>query len=174
MLMKVSRARIFLTTLICVFCISFSVIFIFSVYAKALNTKPLTVDVFTLTKWPLPNKQHSFSMITLPSNAIVNIYQIDKISQLNKKLNQVGVRSFKTCGKEAAIATAQKWIKAHKVAYQRALKGVSKSLQFQIKQIPAIVFDNQYVVLGTLNLNKAYQEYLNYKRKIAAKSRSIV
>lgn len=172
MLMKISRARIFLTTLICIFCISFSVIFIFSVYAKALDNKPPTVDVFTLTKWPLPDKQRSFSMATLPNDAVVKIYQVDKISQLNDKLNQVGIHSFKLGGKEAAIATAKEWIKAHKAVYQQVIEGVNKSLQFQIKQVPAIVFDNQYIVLGTLDLNKAYGTYLGYQRKIAAKSRS--
>jgi len=170
--MKVSKARVFLTTLMCVLCISFSVISVFSVYAKSLDKKPPAVDVFTLTKWSLPDRQRSFSMTTLPGDTIVNIYPVDKISQLNIELNKVVMHSFEINGKEAAIATAKEWIKAHKAVYQQAIEGVNKSLQFQIKKLPAVVFDNQYIVLGTLDLNKAYEAYLGYQRKIAAKSRS--
>lgn len=168
------QINIFLLVLACLL----SSFFVSSVYADNLNNtddNQLTVDVFTLTKLPLPNKQHSLSMTTLPANVIVNVYQIDKIFQLNDQLNRVGVHSFEISGKEAAIATAKAWIEEHRDVYQQFIEGLNKSLQFNIQQVPAIVFsdkfsnkdDNQYVVLGTLDLNLAYESYLDFQRKIS-------
>ncbi len=122
---------------------------------------PLTVDVFTLTNGAI---QKSFSMDSLPKETIINIYDLDQVELLNNALNKKITRIYQIEGQGAAVNAAKKQIMTNKITYKHIAEGFNKALLFHIKKIPAIVFNGGYKVLGTTNLDEAYEIYKSNQR----------
>ena len=121
-------------------------------------TEALTVDVFTTTTLGV---RQSVVLEPLPKTANVNVFKVDQLKQLQDGLNQIVKSTVPTGDNKAFKKTAIKWIALHKKAYKKVASAVQGIYRDKIADIPAIVFNHRYAVLGTTDLNQAYQIYLN-------------
>ncbi len=136
----------------------FIFISLFLLASQAAFADTLTVDVFTTSQLSLT---HSVTLNPLPNNAMVHIFKLDLLTKLQRGLNQSVKSAFAGNDKNAAIKTEKAWVNTHRSAYLNFSTAIQQLYQDHIQEIPAIVFNHCYIVLGTMDLNRAYQLYLN-------------
>lgn len=180
------RFLIFLVGLssLCLFCFVYASVFpVISKPFKATRTSAFEIDVFTLQSQPViqtltQTLTQTFTMKSLPINrkgknkkVILNIYKLDQIVALNQQLNK-GVllisQNKRFEGRDAVIQNVKNYVKKsiyeNQKIYQHNIEGMQKAEQFHLTQLPAIVFNHRFIVLGTTDLNRAseaYEAYLN-------------
>lgn len=122
------------------------------------NVSALTVDVFTTS-----NKVSTKSVVLnpLPKSAIAHVYYIDQLRKLQEGINRKISHGISLHDNARLKQATKKWVNAHKAAYLKMASDIQAIYQDNVTQIPAIVFDHRYTVLGTNDINQAYQFYLN-------------
>lgn len=114
---------------------------------SSAHVNALTITVMTTTAYPIQG--------TMP-NVPVEVYYLDDIHKIISMVN-----------KNPHCIQSQKCIrrffKSHRVQMINALKGIQQAAAMNIRVYPAVIFDDQYVVLGTTNVNKALWCYSRWK-----------
>ncbi len=103
-----------------------------------------TVDVFTLTHYPAPSP-----------NEEVQVFYLNEMLRLEHKLS----RTLSADSKQAE-AEAKQFIQTENISHKespwlKAISGITKAWALGIEKVPAVVFDEQYVVYGTTDLDVA-------------------
>lgn len=107
---------------------------------------------------------HPVNTANITSDVHIEYYKLDQLNLLIKKINQ----AIHNENKENAAAQTKKMIIVYKHAINHAVLGMNLAQKYEIKKIPAIVFDQgKYIVFGQISLQKSFQEYkqwLNQKK----------
>tara|TARA_R110000868_G_scaffold266583_1_gene525836 strand:- start:53596 stop:54033 length:438 start_codon:yes stop_codon:yes gene_type:complete len=129
--------------------------------ASSIVAAPISVDVFTLSQWPI---RQSAVYHALPDTATVTIYQLDSLTVLHHALNDYVKSHYMTLSKEAVAQSAKQWLVQHQSQYQHAAVGLANAQRYHITQLPAMVFNQQALVVGTTDISAAYSAYLDHQR----------
>lgn len=118
---------------------------------------PHTIDVYRLAHMPITG------INTLPETTQINIHDVGAVQQMQKKLS-------KHLSQQPQQAQQQlvHWIKnSHQ--QQKQLAQAWQTLLLlktnHIQQVPALVFDNDAVLLGESDLTRALKHWRSWKQK---------
>ena len=126
---------------------------LFSITAKAQDTVRL-MEVFASVDYPVESKRHS-----------VNVYPIDRISELQKALSH-DLSANPEKAKQQVLKRFQTLGSTQSKALEKASLGLVKAMQYGIDRYPAIVFEGLAVVYGVTDLQAATQQYEQWRKGV--------
>jgi len=135
-----------------------SLFFFIALLLPVTLIQALTVDVFTISALGV---RQSVVLNPLPKTANVHIFKLDKLKQLQNGLNQFVKSSVSEGDNHALKKVTMQWVSSHENDYKKVASTAQGIYRDNITEIPAIIFNHKYSVLGTTDLNQAYQIYLN-------------
>lgn len=124
----------------------------------SITAKPLSVEVFSLGHQVSMN---SAALHPLPNNTEVKLYDVAYFQILQQGLSQAMIDAVILSDEQERMEAAHHWIKAHDLEYQQIANIIQAANEDNINEVPAVVFNHQSIVLGTTDVNLAYQYFLN-------------
>lgn len=128
---------------------------------------PKSVVVITSESRPV-RRSHYVSELLQQRNVDFSQYSLDAITALESHWSQglpVDKKAAQAVFEQRLAAVGNK---AFETELIRAYKGLSTAVQYRIDRYPAIIFDEQYVIYGINDLNKALQIYSAFVQKQGA------
>jgi len=121
---------------------------------------PRLVEVFTtshspITREPDPSQQGT-GVIDL------YVYELDGIQRIEAKLSE-GLTADPEQAKRLAVQRIQQLDQVSRAQMQQAAIGVAKAAQYGVDRYPAIVFDDEAVIYGVMDLRDALQRYRQWR-----------
>ncbi|MCK4608953.1 MAG: DUF1525 domain-containing protein [Gammaproteobacteria bacterium] len=92
----------------------------------------------------------------------IQVYYLDDMQRMQDLLNQHIKAIYLAAGEDAATQEAKAEIARNSKQYKQAAQGLIKAQKYNIRKIPAVIIDGKYQVLGTTNINQAFNSYEHY------------
>jgi integrating conjugative element protein (TIGR03757 family) len=130
----------------------------FCVAAQA-QAQVKTVDVFT-------TQQIGHAPIAADNNEHVKIYFLGALNNLNSQLNTKIKRSENAGLSRTEVEKEAKiFFATHKSKYTAASTAVAKAYNLGVSQIPSIVINDKYQIVGTTNITLAQAKFKAWKEE---------
>jgi integrating conjugative element protein (TIGR03757 family) len=131
-----------------------------SVLADDLRSRsPRSIDVFTTESEPLESVE---AFLDDHPETIVRIYFIDAIERLEDELSR-GLSARSEQAKSQALERLQRLPKETRTKVEHTARALVLAMQLGITRYPAIVIDQQQVVLGVANITVAMAHYRSWQ-----------
>jgi integrating conjugative element protein (TIGR03757 family) len=109
-------------------------------------------NLYTLSHYPIPN-----------NNDLEQIFQLDEIQLLEQRLSHTLSANPKQAVIEAKQLIKNGSIDKHDPQWLNAITGLTKAWALGIEKVPAVVFDDHYVVYGTTDIALASKKFAEFK-----------
>ncbi|EAS62447.1 hypothetical protein VAS14_00221 [Vibrio angustum S14] len=124
-----------------------------------------TIEIFAANELLSDQGQQYFDIDELKraTKASVEVYNVQALENAELRVSQGLPADAKEAEKIARKRMASKEYRDDFLAIKKAVPGVLKVATYQIKKIPAFVFDHEFIVYGTTPID-ALNQYKKFKR----------
>ena len=103
--------------------------------------------------------------IQVPATSVKHSIKVIQLGALSKKIRRVN-QAMKGLNPSQAERLVKRWFQANKATLQHAVAGETLAREFNITQIPTIVFDNgAFKVLGQTDVRAALRQYHQWQHQ---------
>lgn len=134
-----------------------------------LSAKIINVNVLTLSNIPLSVNAVS-QAVGNNTKLSVSVSDLDDITNVMQQLNEISKTQHGLLDPDSLKNAMYALLTKNKERIQQAGRGIGLATSLGLQQVPAVIFNKRYIVLGTTDVLAAYEYYRAWKNNQGDKS----